>query len=449
MITLTYRWIMPFAILSLVMASACNNGSQSNSDANGDGADEVDSGWDGSLEDGDDLLDGGVDGGDEATCTNRECIDGDDCCPLACNYRRDSDCPMCNPIIGMPDPIDPCSASDPCTNLLPTYGHQGIEVLDTACVTAICTTTSRGLELGRPAFDDGPPGTWTDSDGTARSHCEYHPEGTSPTSKRPLVVFVTGSGGLSHTVYDATSLRIKAENYLLSGEATRPGFVLVSVQPRHLHWPTADPQEGTKHDTFHRDLNAPSTNRDVAYYDHFIDSLVASGNIDPSRIYMMGWSNGARFAAMYGIARHSTPSPSGNRVAAVAIYSGGDPFANVGHEIEPSCELETYPTADLPLLMISRTCDAVACNEEQDWGTVPGNVASTWVERLQDRVGAYVEWLRIDHEGTVWDGCAPANWCTLTRALLNHIHWPDGVEDQGGIDHEPEMLEFLRDHPLP
>jgi len=29
-----------------------------------------------------------------------------------------------------------------------------------------------------------------------------------------------------------------------------------------------------------------------------------------------------------------------------------------------------------------------------------------------------------------------------------NLHWPDGVEDGGGVDWEPEMLGFLRDHPL-
>ncbi|MDP6934575.1 MAG: hypothetical protein QGG40_16750 [Myxococcota bacterium] len=30
-----------------------------------------------------------------------------------------------------------------------------------------------------------------------------------------------------------------------------------------------------------------------------------------------------------------------------------------------------------------------------------------------------------------------------TRATLNHPHWPDGIADRGGRDHEPDMLDFL------
>jgi len=33
--------------------------------------------------------------------------------------------------------------------------------------------------------------------------------------------------------------------------------------------------------------------------------------------------------------------------------------------------------------------------------------------------------------------------------LLNHVRWPDGVADRSGLDHEPELLDFLRAHPLP
>jgi len=37
--------------------------------------------------------------------------------------------------------------------------------------------------------------------------------------------------------------------------------------------------------------------------------------VDPARIYVSSWSNGARFAALYAFARHDEGTPGGHRVA--------------------------------------------------------------------------------------------------------------------------------------
>ena len=173
----------------------------------------------------------------------------------------------------------------------------------------------------------------------------------------------------------------------LSGDAGRPGYILVSVQGRNLHWPTVDPEEGSKHDSYHRN---PAANRDVAFFDHLIDSLVAEGVADPKRIYLTGWSNGARFSAYYGITRHESPTPGGNRVAAIAPYSGGDPFENIASGQAPSCKQDPYPATTLPFLLISRNCDGIACNQEQfdffnqsGWTMTPGNQAEAWLSTLR------------------------------------------------------------------
>jgi hypothetical protein len=33
-------------------------------------------------------------------------------------------------------------------------------------------------------------------------------------------------------------------------------------------------------------------------------------------------------------------------------------------------------------------------------------------------------------------------------ALLNHLHWPDGIDDGGGLDHEPDLRDFLKNNPM-
>ena len=364
--------------------------------------------------------------------------------------------PTCDSSIGWTVPLEPCSQENPCTNLLPTYDWLNIDEIGYPSELPECFTNQRAIENGRNEYNDGAPKSWVDPDGVTRYWCEYRPQDISSTSKRPLVIYVTGSGGRASDLYNATSLRNKAEFFDLSGDQTRPGFILVSAQPRYLHWLTSDPQDGTKHDTYHRSMGQPSSNLDIRFYDNLIDRLAQEGIIDTNRIYFMGWSNGARFAALYGIARHRTTTSAGYNIAAIANYSGGDPFENIQDGYQPSCKIYPYPTSSIPFLLVSRSCDGVACNETQaqmfrDEGTTitPGNVAETWIEIFQTQIqNQNVDWLRIDGLGNVVNYCNTSGLCTIRNAVINHMRWPDGVADTHGNDHEPHMLDFLRNHPL-
>ena len=78
-------------------------------------------------------------------------------------------------------------------------------------------------------------------------------------------------------------------------------------------------------------------------------------------------------------------------------------------------------------------------------------MAAPWVATLSDAVGSNdVQWLRVTSAGQTHDGGADVgpNLCTTELAMVNHMRWPDGVADKSGTDHEPAMLEFLREHPL-
>jgi pimeloyl-ACP methyl ester carboxylesterase len=257
-------------------------------------------------------------------------------------------------------------------------------------------------------------------------------------------------------VYNFTSIRAKAVNYDLSDDPARPGFVLLAVQGRNLHYPTHAARDGHHHDFYFRDLGSPSRNPDIANLDRLIDELVAGGVVDRNRIYLMGWSNGGFFGQMYAIARHAHATPGGNRVAAAAVFSAGDPFHNVHPDQAPSCQLDPYPRATVPILLVSRSCDVVACDRAQAvslestrFAVEPGHIAGDWVRDLGAKVGdPNVVWRIVDSDGQRVARCASTRQCRLGRGLLNHLRWPDGVADRSGIDHEPAMLNFLRDHPL-
>ena len=125
--------------------------------------------------------------------------------------------------------------------------------------------------------------------------------------------------------------------------------------------------DGPHWDTyFQRDLGTVSKNPDVRALDHMIDTIAASGAVDARRIYVIGWSNGAFFAHLYGIARSVAPTPGKHYVAAVVGFAGADPFAGMEDGENPSCALAPYPSSDVAILDVHRSCDAlVACDEAQ------------------------------------------------------------------------------------
>nr|MBC8424667.1 prolyl oligopeptidase family serine peptidase [bacterium] len=244
----------------------------------------------------------------------------------------------------------------------------------------------------------------------------------------------------------------KAEVFDLSGDVTRPGFVLLSVQGRNLCWPTTDPRDGAHHDTFHRDLGAPSGNRDIANLDRLIDAMVEDGAVDPDRIFVSGWSNGGFFAQLYAIGRHDQPTPGGNTVAAATVFSAADPFHAARADEDPSCRLDPYPTSDAPIFVVSRACDLVACDADQaadlvadDVPLAPGFVVESWMDDLASEVGDdNASWRIVDGWGQQVDECTGPALCGPVIASLGHLRWPDGVADGSGIDHEADMLAFLR-----
>jgi hypothetical protein len=353
------------------------------------------------------------------------------------NDNYDDSDSICRYGIGLNRPTKTCSVNDICTDLVASYAiyNPSITYLDTASDEPFRGTSELGITLGRPYYYDGMARHWVDADSVDRFWCET----------RPLVIWIAGSGGGAGNVYDKTSLRTKQLTFDMSGDPVRPGFILVSIQPRNLHWPTADSQDGSRSETFYRDLNSPSTNSDISFVDHIIDTLVAEGVVDRKRIYVMGWSNGARFSGLYSILRHEQTTPGGNLVAAVANYSGGDPYASFDYSM-PECELSKLPSSTIPYFMISRRCDLIACDTQTDLKLLPGNVVEPWIKSLRSEIGAEVTWLKIDNLGNPSSSCASADYCTETQALFGHLQWPDGVDDKGGIDHEPNMLQFLADH---
>lgn len=379
----------------------------------------------------------------------------------------------CNSTTGLTAVLPACSAANPCTRIAQELRNQGITEITQTSAMPLCRTYS---SADHPFYDDGGARTLSGIDGVTRYYCLFRPVTVADT---PLVVFMhPGGQGNADDVYRFTHLRDKAANTMLAPGVA--GFTLVSVQGRNLHYPTIDPRDGNHHDFYYRDLASPSTNPDIANVDAIIDAVVAQGGIDRSRIYIVGWSNGAMFSHLYSIARHDTATPGGNRIAASAVFSGGDPFdeidLNSGNGL--ACRLNPYPQSDVPQFIVRRNCDAaLACNDiQQAWfQTPPGHNTDQWLDNGSTLSGlTNLSSLTINGRGTQVAGCTSdkrecsdffgvslvpecqmgsgsydLDRCANTGGILNHARWPDGTRDGSGNDYEINMLDFLAQHSTP
>lgn len=369
----------------------------------------------------------------------------------------------CNTTTGYFKALETCTAEKPCINLSKEFTDQGITQLTAPIIKPTCKNTSGTI-------DDGEPYSATGIEGTTRYACIHRP---TAANNRPLIIwFHAGGSGLASDLYNETLLRTKSDSYNLGGASN--GFVIASIQARTLRYPTDWPRDGYHHDFYFRSLVSPTTNPDIAFTDHLIDTLVSQGGIDRSRIYVMGWSNGAMFSQMYAVARHLTPTPSGNKVAAAAVFSGGDPFHNINFSESPSCRLDPYPTSNVPIFIIRRDCDAaLACNQtQQTWfETPPGHETESWLTEGVTKVGAQISSLTINGFAQNSTGCVTdrlqcknaygmSSYCSSNglsdaqcaeyAALVNHLRWPSGIREGGGTaDREPVLLEFLKSNPHP
>jgi predicted esterase len=364
---------------------------------------------------------------------------------LGCKWRRHRVDPAtsdpttdlrahCEGRTGLPSPLPVCTRASPCADLK----HATVDEPEQPPPSC---SPKRGKSF--QAYD-GPPLTWNDpSSGVSTQRaCVYRPPGASPSKPRALLVFLHGSGGNADHMYDLTELREKAETSSLSGGSGDPGFFLASAQGRNLHFPHKW-FDGPHWDTYFRDFGAESLNPDVRAIDHVIDSVASGGAVDPKRIYIMGWSNGAFFAHAYGIARSVTPTPGHHYVAAVVGFAGGDPFSGIQDGESPSCALATYPRSDVPILDVHRACDSlVACDEAQreKFHLPPGNPVESWLTTYAEKVGhTRPTEILLDQRDQRVTSCMSADECGEVRGLAGHVMWPKDIE--------PSMLEFLATHP--
>lgn len=296
-------------------------------------------------------------------------------------------------------------------------------------------------------------GPWNDADGTARYACLYEPASAAANNELPLLVFLHPSLFSAGTTLRHTNLLGLAETVSLSGDPKRIGFIVLAPQGRRTtHFYPFPDNRGIGWDNWYRQLSPAGAvkvgatvypeNVDAATIDHFIAQAVRGGKVNPRRVYVTGWSNGAAMGYLYALNRPS--------VAAVAVYSGPDPF---GAFDDPCSQTPVtgVPANDaqvrifnprVPMMQVYNSCDVA--------GLCPNGEKLTAELR---KAGAGVRNVIIDSSGNQVDACA--GWCGTNpngdeNPLFNPIGWTVGLHrhSRWPAEQAPAMLEFLRNHPL-
>ena len=294
---------------------------------------------------------------------------------------------------------------------------------------------------------------WNDSDGTPRYSCLYEPTTATPQHKLPMVVYLHPSL-VSADSAKFINLLGSLYNAKLSDSPSREGYILLAPEGRktsHFYpWPD---DSGYGWDNWYRQFNPAgdikigstvyTENVDAAAIDHFIAEEVATGKVDTNRIYLTGWSNGAAMALIYGLSRPN--------IAAIAIYSGPDPFGAISDPCQ-QVPVAGTPKNDSEIQIFNPRLAVMHLYNSCDTAGLCANIS----QRLTDQLHA----LGIDPKNVILDamrnqvtscdascGTDPNGDASITDnpegatlGFMNHARWPSAWL--------PQMFEFLRDHRL-
>jgi dienelactone hydrolase len=276
---------------------------------------------------------------------------------------------------------------------------------------------------------------WKDSDGTIRRACVFD---SAPEShgKRPLLIY------LHPSLFGIVTIRLSnlldhRNGAALGGDSTDRGFIVLAPIGRRTehHYPFPD-NSGIGWDNWYRQFSSDGDvtiagktypeNADAATIDHFLRAEIATGRVDPARIYVTGWSNGAAMAVLYALNRPA--------ISAIAVYSAPDPFGAfddpcpqtpVGSAAADSRQIKVS-NPHLAIMHVHNSCDAAGlCPNAERLASqarrLGADIKDVMLTSLGNDAGACT-----DACGTLSDGdpnlfSNPLGW---TMGLWNHLIWP-------------------------
>jgi predicted esterase len=297
-------------------------------------------------------------------------------------------------------------------------------------------------------------GPWPDGDGTPRHACLWEPVFASAAKPLPLVVYLQPSLFTADTVPFGTNLLSFLNTANVSGDRTRPGFILLAPQGRATtHFYPEPDDQGTGWDNWYRQLDPSGGERvvggmtypqnvDAAAIDHFIAEEVATGKVDPTRIYVTGWSNGSAMGFLYALNRP--------QIAALAVYTAPNPFRAFNDPC-PQTPVTRLPSGNAEIQLFNRRVPTYHLHNDCDIaGICPnGELLRSQLRRIRVRftdviIDAPMQRVRacLDACGTNPDADMDPNDNPLgfTLGTQNHTRWPSLWTQS--------LLDFFRRHPL-
>lgn len=203
----------------------------------------------------------------------------------------------------------------------------------------------------------------------SRSYRLVVPSAASRDRKLPLVIAFHGLGDTKDRFAGFSRLEQTAE---------ANGFVLAVPDALAFFWP----------------VTLDLARHDLAFFDALYAALTLTYNIDPARVYLVGYSNGAYFAHLLAMARSE-------RVAAIAVHSGGMPLIQgVPHDAERKYGVFAVHGAADPIVPVSE---------------------SRHVRDVYVAAGHRVEYLELPGHDHRWAGHADVNariWKFLSENVL-------------------------------
>ena len=344
-------------------------------------------------------------------------------------------------------------------------GYLALAICMTACAVPAMSSTKPAMcgPFGNPpavTIGQAKPhcwggkllGPWTDLYGSDRYACLYEPKSMRVKRRLPLIVYLHPSLFGAETIR-LTNLLLYRNSALVSGDRKRRGFIVLAPLGRvsSHHYPYPD-NKGLGWDNWYRQLNPAGNvttgglvyhqNADAAAIDHFIDVVEMQHQVDLTRIYVTGWSNGAAMGYLYALNRPN--------IAAVAAYSGPDPFGAfddpcpqipVRHAPTDNRQIEVF-NPDLPMMQVHDDCDlaGICPNCERlakESRSMGAEVHDTIINFVGRQVSECMQWCGTNPNADLFPASNPLGW---SLGLSNHGGWP--------LSWTSTMLDFFRDHPL-
>jgi pimeloyl-ACP methyl ester carboxylesterase len=295
-------------------------------------------------------------------------------------------------------------------------------------------------------------GPWKDADQIDRYACLYEPKSADASRKLPMIVYLHPSLFSAGWITQTNILDLQ-DSVSLTDDPKNVGYIVLAPEGRKTthYYPFPD-NSGVGWDNWYRQLNPAGDvkigdttwreNTDAATIDHFIAAELATGRVDPARIYVSGWSNGAAMALLYAVNRPN--------IAAAAVYSAPSPFGAFNDPCQQH-PVAGPPANNTQIQIFNPAARTMHVHNACDVGGICPNGEQMATEL--NAAGVVVDDVILDNHHNQVHSCTDScgidpkapekSTATAIGSVIglgNHMRWPK--------EWTTRMLDFFRQHPL-